>query len=100
MLISNTMRNGTVREEPWDQAVGNRTYKIYQVRTAASAKSLLAKARSSIGRVKYNLTQYNCEHFVRELITGKAISTQVQWAAIGALVLGVGYLLAQRRKAV
>ena len=78
MLISNTMRNGTVREEPWDQVVGANKYKIHFVRTNIPKKFLLERARSAINNVKYNLLDYNCEHFVNDIISGKANSVQVR----------------------
>jgi len=98
MLISNTWRNGTVREESWDQVVGNRKFEVHNIGTSTSPSLILANARSCINRVKYNLLQYNCEHFVRELVTGVAGSTQVKQALIiGSLAIGGLYLASSKR---
>ncbi|MBL1294165.1 MAG: lecithin retinol acyltransferase family protein [Thiotrichales bacterium] len=98
MLISNTWRNGTVQEESWDQVVGSKPFKLHQVRTTTQAGFVLARARSAIGRVKYNLLQYNCEHFVREVISGVAKSKQIKKVAImGGITLGAIYLLSKKR---
>lgn len=94
LLISNTLRNGTVKEETWDQVVGHRPYKIITLQTGTPAYIILAKARGAIDQVKYDLIQYNCEHFVREMVFGMAKSHQVSnvltftGVAAGVLYLG------------
>ena len=98
MLISNTWRNGTVKEESWDQVVGNRKFEVHSIEISTAPSLILAKARSCINRVKYDLLQYNCEHFVRELITGIAKCTQVKQAlALGGLAIGGLYLASRNR---
>mgnify|MGYP000008766014 CR=1 FL=1 len=98
MLISNTRRNGTVKEESWDQVVGNRQFKVHYIQINTSPSLILARARNCINRVKYDLLQYNCEHFVREVITGVAKSTQVKQAlAVGSLTVGALYLMSRNR---
>lgn len=82
MLISNTLRNGTVREESWDSVVGHRPYKILAVKTLLPAPVILAKARCYIGKARYDLLSYNCEHFVKEMVSGVAKSGQVRQALI------------------
>ena len=98
MLISNTWRNGTVMEEPWDQVIGNRRYELHNIHTTLSPSLILARARTYIGSVKYNLLQYNCEHFVHEAISGAARSAQVTQAlTIGGLMVGALYLVSKNR---
>ena len=98
MLISNTRRNGTVKEESWDQVVGNRQFEVHNIQISTSPSLILARARGCIDRVKYDLLQYNCEHFVREIITGIAKSTQIkQFLAIGSLAAGAIYLMSKNR---
>lgn len=98
MLISNTWRNGTVKEESWDQVVGNRHFELRNIQINTSPSAILTRARSRIDRVKYDLLQYNCEHFVREIITGVAKSAQIKQAlAIGGLTVGALYLISRNR---
>lgn len=98
MLISNSWRNGTVREESWDQVVGNKPYKVHKIQSTKPVEYILSRARSAISRVKYSLTHYNCEHFVREVITGTAKSDQVRKAiGISGLALGAYFLLSKIR---
>lgn len=98
MLISNTWRNGTVREESWDQVVGNRHVELHNIQINTSPSLILSRARGCIDRVKYDLLQYNCEHFVREIITGVAKSSQVRKVlAIGGLTAGALYLVSKNR---
>lgn len=98
MLISNTLRNGTVQEEPWDKVVGNRKFEVHNLQISTSPLLILTKARSFVNRVKYDLLHYNCEHFVREVITGAAKSTQVKRAlALGGITIGVLYMMSRNR---
>lgn len=98
MLISNTLRNGTVQEEPWDMVVGNRKFEVHNLQISTSPFIILAKARSFVNKVKYDLLQYNCEHFVREMITGVAKSTQVKRAlTLGGITIGTLYLISKTR---
>ncbi len=95
-LISNTRRNGNVQEEQWDQVVNGRPYKRIAIATKEPAHQIINRARSAIGTTRYRLLSYNCEHFIRDLITGAAESRQVQKAVLGIAALGV--LLALSRK--
>ena len=98
MLISNTWRNGTVKEEAWDQVVGGRPYKIHAVKPSSPAHVILTKARNAAGHVKYDLIRYNCEHFINDMITGVAKSSQVrQMALIGSLTFAVSVLLSKKQ---
>lgn len=88
MLISNTYRNGTVAEEPWDTVVEGRSYKVLPIFSQEPEYQILSRARMAIGNVKYSLSSYNCEHFVSEVITGVAESRQMQKMAwfVGASI--------------
>lgn len=76
-LISNSFKHGTVKEEPWDEVVAGRKYIRESVLTRESDFDLIHKARKAIGKKAYALLQYNCEHFVNEIATGKSFSNQV-----------------------
>lgn len=93
MLISNTMRKGSVYEEPWDTVVGSRRFKIETIETSEPASQVLDRARSYIGKAKYDLFGFNCEHFVSKVVTGIPKSPQIQAAAISATILFLGYML-------
>ena len=58
-----------------------------------SGVEIVRRARERIGQ-SYNLVSANCEHFVTEVRTGRAVSLQVetaeQWAIIGAVVVVIG----------
>lgn len=100
-LISNTSRNKTVREESWGKVVGNRPYKRIVVKTNEPAYLVLSKARAAIGKIKYCLFSYNCEHFIREILTGTAESKQLQRAFWGISLIAMTTVLyvASRRRA-
>lgn len=99
MLISNTQRNGTVVEESWDKVVAGRAYKLFR-HDNVDSNAVLSKARALIGRVKYDLFRYNCEHFVRGLISGKPTSKQIRNASFAMLscsTLVMAYLVRRNR---
>ncbi len=95
-LISNTQRNGHAQEEAWDKVVNGRPFKRISIKTNEPAQQIIDRARSSVGRVKYNFFSYNCEHFIRELLTGVAESKQLQKAAIGIAAIGLLYALIRK----
>ena len=96
-LISNTLRNGTVCEELWEEVVGSRPYDVITVPVERSVESILSSAREAIGKVKYGVLFYNCEHFVNEVLTGVKSSSQVRkFAWLGAFAIG-GVLLLKRK---
>ncbi|WP_250460309.1 lecithin retinol acyltransferase family protein [Microbulbifer litoralis] len=96
MLISNTLRNGTVVEEPWDDVVAGRPFKVIWMPTLESATSVISTARSLVGKVRYSLAYYNCEHFVREVATGMRESKQVKQVATALTLLGAFVYLAKK----
>ena len=78
--------------------MGSSRREVHSIEISTAPSLILAKARSCINRVKYDLLQYNCEHFVRELITGIAKSTQAKQAlALGGLAIGGLYLASRNR---
>lgn len=98
MLISNTFRNGTVREEPWADVVGDRPYKVHSLPSNVPVELVYAKARNAINKVKYDLFQYNCEHFVHDTVSGVVKSNQLRSTlAIAGLSIGALWLLSKGR---
>lgn len=55
-----------------------------------TGKAAIQRARERVGEGKYNAVTANCEHFVTEVRTGVAQSTQVKKAAWCMLAGGVG----------
>ncbi len=87
MLISATKRNGTVKEETWDEVTqGKKTY-VAQVTYTNPLDKVLINARSKIGKWQYSVTDNNCEHFVRWATGLQVTSTQVT-AGVGGAVAG------------
>lgn len=98
MLISNTMRNGTVKEETWDEVVGGRSFKRVPIETSMSRHAVVTRARSAIGRLRYNVVSYNCEHFVTDVLTGVKKSGQVRlFCAMACILTGAAYLMRKSR---
>ncbi|WP_075185339.1 lecithin retinol acyltransferase family protein [Teredinibacter haidensis] len=96
MLISNSMRTGTVREEPWDEVVKGRKYQMFLVKAKSHKHSIFVRARQAIGKVRYSLLSYNCEHFIKHLITGKPTSHQVKVTMTGLALMGTYFLYKKR----
>lgn len=87
MLISETKRTGTVREETWEAVTrGENTY-VAVCETEKTVEAILLDARSQIGKWTYSLTDRNCEHFVKWSSGVKISSSQVK-ALIGGTALG------------
>jgi hypothetical protein len=49
---------------------------------------LIARINQRLGR-KYRLLFYNCEHFVNDVLHGKAFSKQIQKGVLGVLAFGL-----------
>ena len=96
-LISNTRRNGSVQEESWDQVVNGRPYKRIAVTTAESPQIIIARARSAVGKTEYRLMNYNCEHFIRHVLTGVIESKQVQEAVFVVAALSILFALSRKK---
>lgn len=93
LLISATMRNGTVSEEPWDSVThGKETY-VADVSYARPVSDVLAAARAQIGQWRCSLTSNNCEHFVKWVagleVSSKQVVSGVAGALVGATVVGL-----------
>uniref|UniRef100_A0A669E7I1 LRAT domain-containing protein n=1 Tax=Oreochromis niloticus TaxID=8128 RepID=A0A669E7I1_ORENI len=96
--------NGTVRKEKiWD-VVGKDDWKInnsmdrqYKPRPA---NVIVEDAKAMVGKeLRYDLVEYNCEHFVKELRCGVAESLQVALRVMGGagvIALAVRGCLASR----
>lgn len=81
MLISLSRRTGTVAEEPWDDVVRGRTVEPSRLRSELPSREVVRRARSQLGRRRYNFVTGNCEHFVREALGLPPRSQQLETAA-------------------
>jgi hypothetical protein len=74
----------------WDffkDAVAGRSWEVFNSPTSADEGNFRVRvAMRGIG-VKYDLTEYNCEHFVTEVMTGKPRSHQME--SVNALLSAV-----------
>lgn len=86
-LISLSARRNTVCEEPWDQCARGRPVILNSEQGICPAHVVLARAKASIGKKRWHLLNYNCEHFAYETHGLGAVSKQVNNAllAISAL---------------
>jgi len=94
MLISLTKKNGTVKEENWTTVTQGRPTRLLNVDGPLSPLEALQRARSQIGKSKYSLLRFNCEHFARWTYGLPVESQQVGGGIIGA---GLGYAIASSR---
>lgn len=85
MLISATNRNGTVREETWDEVTkGSNSYIVdLGSRDNLCKRDILLKAKSYIGTWKYSLFNNNCEHFINFIVNNELKSNQLTGATLG-----------------
>lgn len=81
MLISLSRRTGTVAEESWDEVVQGRAVKPSRLRSDLAPEEVVRRARSQIGRRRYNFVTGNCEHFVHEALGLPPRSWQLETAA-------------------
>ena len=77
-LISARRHTKAVREEPWDEVVGNRVTVVVESFPKFSVSEILARARSEIGFWDYHMLFRNCEHFVTYATEGQKKSAQVR----------------------
>ncbi len=96
MVISNSFRRGGVVEESIAEFSGGRKMRVGGIVPSTDPMHTVARARSKIG-TRYNLFTWNCEHFARWAHGITPESPQLQ--RFGAVVLGVGLLLAIVKKA-
>ncbi|RXJ72080.1 hypothetical protein CS022_18190 [Veronia nyctiphanis] len=101
MLISATERNGTVREETWDEVVKGKPTYVADFTPVKSPEETLALARTQIGEWVYSVTSNNCEHFVR-FCTGLEVTSRQVTSAVGGAVAGASLvgLLAEKPTAI
>ena len=81
MLISLSRRTGTVAEEQWDEVVRGRAVEPSRLRSELTPREVVRRARSQIGRRRYNFITGNCEHFVRDALGLTPRSQQLETAA-------------------
>ena len=89
-LISARRYTNTVREEPWDEVVGNRATVVVESFPKFSVSEILARARSEIGSWKYDTLFRNCEHFVTYVTEDQPKSAQVRKVRRVAMVVAAG----------
>ena len=85
MLISATMRRGTVQEEPYNTVVSGRTVGHAPVQPKLATYQILANARSQIGTWQYRMFSSNCEHLANWVCGLKVSSSQVNNGLAGAV---------------
>lgn len=87
MLISASKRTGTVREEPWDDVVGERRFWVDAASDRHSGLRAVERARKQIGVWSYSVTMRNCEHFAnfaRDLcVSSKQVKGVMACAGMG-----------------
>ena len=87
MLISLSHRTGTVKEEPWDIVVGDKSIELSSIAGQYSSSQVLSRARICMNQnMRYNLLYFNCEHFVRYTHGLPIESIQVKRTLYGAIV--------------
>lgn len=101
MLISATKRTGTVAEETWDTVTQGKTTYVANITSNKPIISILADARSQIGKWAYSVSSKNCEHFAKWSSGLEFSSTQVK-AGVGGAVTGAAAiaLLAENPNAI
>ncbi len=89
MIISNSFRRKGVYAEPWEDLTCNRKIEIRGFPGQLDPHLVLSRARSKIG-TKWNLINWNCEHFVNWAHGLKAHSPQLNaYATCASIVLGI-----------
>ncbi len=98
-LIALTRRKGNVCEESWAAGTQGATVRKSHIKGFLPADKILGKARSMIGKKRYDLFSDNCEHFVRWAHGLPVESKQVVGGVAGSLVFGAaGYALSEGHK--
>ena len=97
MLISLSARQGTVCEETWDYCVKNRKVVLSPVQGDLQPHQVIQRARSKLGKIKYNPLSRNCEHFARWSHGLRVESKQVQVALFITGAISIFYYLAKKR---
>lgn len=82
MVIDNSFARGRIQERSWSEAVRGKKTTLSKLSCPGSGAEIVACARSFIGPVRYSLTRYNCESFVREVLGLQETSRQVATSAV------------------
>ena len=97
MLISLSARQGTVCEETWDYCVKNRKVVLSSIQGDLQPYQVIERARSKLGKIKYNPLNRNCEHFARWSHGLRVESKQVQGALFITGIISIFYYLVKKR---
>ncbi|MGD0091054.1 MAG: lecithin retinol acyltransferase family protein [Planctomycetota bacterium] len=87
-----TKADASVQKTSFDFFCAGRQAQILPVNTTLTPDQIVARAEFSVGKKPkhgYSITERNCEHFARCVVTGRADSTQVRKFIEGVLGLGV-----------
>lgn len=87
-VISNSKRQGCVREEPWADFAGDDSVVQETYPGTLPPDEVVRRARALVGR-RYELLRFNCEHFVCEAHGVPAHSPQLAAALAAAAGLAV-----------
>ncbi|MGH1537604.1 MAG: lecithin retinol acyltransferase family protein [Gammaproteobacteria bacterium] len=94
MLISLSYRTNGVEEEPWSTVVSSHAIEKSSIQGDYPTEIVLSRARSCIIRdIKYELLNFNCEHFVRYAHGLPLKSVQVRQTLYGAAIGAASCLL-------
>ena len=95
-VISNSRRAGGVVEEPIDSFAGGAKVRVLSYPGILAPAAVVWRARSRLGQ-RWNLFNWNCEHFVRWVHGLKPTSPQL-WGGMTLLaIIAAGILLARSR---
>lgn len=85
-----TKTGATIRWTTIGDFAGSAEVKVQAYGVRFEAAQAAERARSMLGNSGYDLFANNCEHFATWCVTGEHNSTQVERAAAGVSVVGVG----------
>ena len=97
MLISATSRTGTVMEEPYDIVVAGRPTNYAPQQSTLPSHEILERARSQIGKWRYQMLHQNCEHFANWAAGLELGSRQVRGALLGAGVAATAVVVRSKK---
>ncbi len=85
-----TKSGASIRWARIEDFAGDATVRVQPYGTRFDAEQAAERARSMLGQSGYDLFSNNCEHFATWCAAGEHSSAQVEAAASGASVVGVG----------
>jgi hypothetical protein len=88
-VIHCSMKLQTVAIESWDEFRLGQPVEIVPVERQLPVWEVIHNAKSRLGE-KWNLWDFNCEHFWMQAHGLEPQSPQLQWAVLGLIGLGVG----------